>query len=543
MFSHIPFFLLLLSRHSRAETSTPNTGDQLQDFSFSFATDTPVLPVISTCPSALYLTSGTPTNAGGPDPVAPYTLVLLVHEQLQDGAGVAYERMYSKSLAVGNLNQGMDISHPWGPGTQFIGCVWSSNAVSGGCQDLMTVVPSNLTEAAYRNATSQCRATDIVASWVPPSSQQLDVDIVGAAGTISSSGWPDTCSDIRVTPKNGTAPFTLLIAPAYHPPVNITSNTTFASDNSMNYTVRLTHGQAFFVSVYDSAGNSWAFGPLHAGASDDVSCLAVTTGQRLADKSFKAKGKVSLPALGGSIVAAFLVGALGACLIIWIYARRSSPKKRRSESQEELDPYNAPRRVDSYKAPAPSPYIDSPSPGIYTDPHEPHDAGRAYRESMGLGDWHPGPTSGSGEHHELSYGSGSGSASGSGTSTGKGMRSTKGLRVQNPAQSRNRIESEREQNELPEGARRGGRKIYVVHSDGESGNVTIRLPEGAANVVELPPLYRDDPRPRRTTDSPDIDALTLPFLDPSTQSGYNEDEFRARAEAVKAEKSRSQSGG
>jgi LPXTG-motif cell wall-anchored protein len=64
-----------------------------------------------------------------------------------------------------------------------------------------------------------------------------------------------------------------------HPPVNITSNTTFSADNSMNYTIRLTHGSAFWTTIFDSTGASWSSGPFHAGTNQDVGCLATLTGQ------------------------------------------------------------------------------------------------------------------------------------------------------------------------------------------------------------------------------------------------------------------------
>jgi hypothetical protein len=41
---------------------------------------------------------------------------------------------------------------------------------------------------------------------------------------------------------------------------------------------------------------------------------------------------------------------------------------------------------------------------------------------------------------------------------------------------------------------RTGRNIYVVHSDGGSGDVHIQLPQGGGRVIELPPNYRDEPR-------------------------------------------------
>lgn len=60
-------------------------------------------------------------------------------------------------------------------------------------QDLTTVVPSSETEAAYANATSECRTTDVMASWVTNSSQTLDVSLEGISGTISQNAWPQSC--------------------------------------------------------------------------------------------------------------------------------------------------------------------------------------------------------------------------------------------------------------------------------------------------------------------------------------------------------------
>lgn len=171
----------------------------------------------------------------------------------------------------------------------------------------MTVASTSQTNAAYANATSECRVPSIMGSWVTPPSSTLDVKVEHPVGELASNGWPAACSDIRVTPRNGTAPYTLLVAPAFHPPVNITGT------ESMNYTVRLTHGQAFMLGVFDSAGNSFAFGPLHAGRSAELGCLAVATGKKLPVLA----GGVAVGALAGGIVGAFVVGAIGGALVLW----------------------------------------------------------------------------------------------------------------------------------------------------------------------------------------------------------------------------------
>jgi len=71
-----------------------------------------------------------------------------------------------------------------------------------------------------------------------------------------------------------------------HPPVNITSNTTFSDDNSMNYTIRLTHGSPFWTTIFDAKGASWSSGPYHAGTNQNVGCLATLTGQDAVGESW-----------------------------------------------------------------------------------------------------------------------------------------------------------------------------------------------------------------------------------------------------------------
>jgi len=126
-----------------AETSSNNTGDQLQAFTFGYTTSNLVLPVIYTCPSPLLITALKPTNAGGPDPSAPYTMIAFVHEQLQDDSGQRYERLYARSMSVGDLGQDRTFSHPWAEGTQFIGCIWSVRRAP--IHDYLQLVNSRLT--------------------------------------------------------------------------------------------------------------------------------------------------------------------------------------------------------------------------------------------------------------------------------------------------------------------------------------------------------------------------------------------------------------
>ncbi|WWC86891.1 uncharacterized protein L201_001770 [Kwoniella dendrophila CBS 6074] len=568
----LSLFLPLVS----AETSTPNTGDQIQSFLFGFTTNQLVLPITSSCPSPLTLTPLTPTNAHTSDPKAPYTMVTLVHEQLIDDKGKQFERLYSASLDVGDMNELRQISHPWMNGTQFIACIWGSNGASGGCQDLVTVVPSDDTASAYTSPNSTCRRPDVLESWVPPRNETLDVEVLGISGEVSWNAWPIACSDLQINPKNGTPPFTLLVAPAAHPPVNITTSTL-----PINYTIRLTHGQAFMLGLYDSSGNSWAFGPLHSGESDDLSCLAVATGQQAAKKN----AEFGVGVLAGSISGAFIIGAIGATILMW-FLLSGKRKIRKTESQINL--YSDPRPA-SFKTPSGSfmskhatpgdsvsPYLDSPAT-LY-DPymaapnpqHYPQPPGPALpRDSTGsissrdrvfprppitgagYSDHHANPyenhdsqgdirdqrergTSIHSQHHQQQP-----SSPGLGHVQDPSWISSNSSRreasfpsdqlPQNPSSPRpGSLGSQHQHRTAPQGeepsspsspsSTRGPRNVYVVHADGGNGDLHIQLPDSNSRVIELPPNYRPSPNNNNNNNN----NVRRPPRSPNRQATSNE---------------------
>lgn len=113
----------------------------------------------------------------------------------------------------------------------------------------------------------------------------------------------------------------------------------------MNYTIRLTHGSAFWTTVFDATGASWSSGPFHAGTNQDVGCLATLTGQdsvggMMADSKSEFKGGVGIGALAGGIVGAFLAGLILAALAMIFLAK----KKKRSHVCSPL------RRLDHYQS-------------------------------------------------------------------------------------------------------------------------------------------------------------------------------------------------
>ena len=133
------FFLLPLTM---AETSSPNTGDQLQGYTFAYGSNQNhlVLPTIYSCPEPITVSGITPTNNGGPDAIAPYTMIAFVHEQLIDGANQTYERMYARTIDLGNIGSTAGFQAPWMEGTQFIGCLWSVCPFSPVPQSTLTIV-------------------------------------------------------------------------------------------------------------------------------------------------------------------------------------------------------------------------------------------------------------------------------------------------------------------------------------------------------------------------------------------------------------------
>lgn len=116
-------------------------------------------------------------------------------------------------------------------------------------------------------------ATELKPATCPnvTASAPLDVNALVVTGAFSQYGWPPQCTDIQVQPKNGTPPYTLTVAPTLHPPLNITSHT----NDPINWTISLTHGFPFFISLMDSQGHGWVQGPLHSGENVDTSCLNV----------------------------------------------------------------------------------------------------------------------------------------------------------------------------------------------------------------------------------------------------------------------------
>ena len=130
-------------------------------------------------------------------------------------------------------------------------CMFDANGYTGGCQSVVSIVPN--TTALSRTCTNE------TLSWPEG---PLDVGAGDNQGPLSWTAWPEQCSDLQFTPKNGTPPYTLQIAPASHPPYNATLQdmSTFSEIDVVrpegsklipfaDWTVALTWATPFFVSV------------------------------------------------------------------------------------------------------------------------------------------------------------------------------------------------------------------------------------------------------------------------------------------------------
>ncbi|TEB39070.1 hypothetical protein FA13DRAFT_1751550 [Coprinellus micaceus] len=262
--------------------------------SFLFSWDAPgttfPVPVTTQCES-IHIQWGR-GSATGPNPVPPYylqvyTSLFLVPIIIPAGDGLSY-----------------DWAVPFPPGTIYQICMFDSNGNTGGCQDKYTIIPAE--------GIANC------ANATLPS--QLDVEGIVHDGPISRYGWIEQCTDIQIRPKNGTPPYTFTIAPALHPPFNMSGPGPF------NWTVDLSWATPFFISVADSAGNAWSNGVLHSGGPGVTSdCLAGNS---------TTNGGVPAGAAAGAGVGGVVLGLFIGLASMFLFTRK---KIKTLEQQALLD--------------------------------------------------------------------------------------------------------------------------------------------------------------------------------------------------------------
>ncbi|KAJ6470375.1 hypothetical protein C8R45DRAFT_1015464 [Mycena sanguinolenta] len=268
-----------------------------QGFLFDYNIATQPVPIPTTEQCETIHIEWSRQGAIGPNPVAPYSMVVytstfLTPFTIATGSGLSF-----------------DWAVPFAPGTQYQICMWDSTGVPGGCQAVYTVIQNSTLE----NPTCQNITFPTL----------LDVEATVPTGPMSQYGWIDQCTDLFVTPKSGKPPFTLTVAPALHPPYNVTSN----SMETIDWTVSLSWSMPFFLSLASADGQLWSYGPLHAGGMGPSDCLAPGT---------IPSSKAHRIAVGAGLGGAFAAGIIGA-LATFFYLRYNNRQRPEHPKIEAFD--------------------------------------------------------------------------------------------------------------------------------------------------------------------------------------------------------------
>ncbi|KZS99264.1 hypothetical protein SISNIDRAFT_448139 [Sistotremastrum niveocremeum HHB9708] len=243
-----------------------------------------------------------------------------------------------------------------------------SQGNSGGCQASYTVYPNPT--IATNHTTNQTTLVPATCGNLTYPTQSLNVTGIDNNGPLTQMAWTDQCNDISVTPLNGTPPFVLTVAPTYHPPLNITSD----SMKPINWTVTLGWAHQYYLSLVDSQGLSWSIGPLHSGGNGLTDCLVLGGNSLGIRATLESRHNVSPGVAAGASVAALVVGIMiGGLTFWWIAARRrpvpaSRIVKRHSSvtsqtsQREHMNQYG----ITPYPS-TPEPSTMSPDPSTSTD--------------------------------------------------------------------------------------------------------------------------------------------------------------------------------
>ncbi|KAJ7102317.1 hypothetical protein B0H15DRAFT_768478 [Mycena belliarum] len=389
----------------------------------------------------------------GPNPVAPYFL------QIYTSAFV-----FPFIVSAGS-GLSFDWQVPFHPGTLYQICMFDANGASGGCQSMYTMIA---------NATTAAPSCNNVTFPLGP----LDVAATVNTGPLSQYGWIDECSDIQVTPKNGTPPYIFTVAPTLHPPHNMTG-----TDHSpMNWTVSLSWGLSFFISVVDSDMNFWAYGPLHSGQGTSTGCLAGTRS--------KAGTASPVTAVASGIGGLFL--GLAAGLISAVVYFRQRQKRGRGH----------PTLFDSSGDNGASPYLYSTATTASLGQYKALPSGHNFQDPSGTSQ---SPSANDFAMQRMQRESTQYQIEPFTPPAERGMRhssytSEYGAQMHSGSPSAT-----------------GGGNIYVVHHDAGHAPVTVYHQEGT-EVVELPPRYADGQRVGERDDPSDRQSVSGIISEPRSSS-------------------------
>lgn len=295
----------------QAVQAASNYMDQSFYFDYTPSSEAIAVPVTAQC-ETIHIEWQRGTSSTGPSPSAPYFL-----------------QVYTSAFVFPFIiSAGSDVTFDWqvpfGPGTLYQVCMFDKNGYTGGCQEIYTMIANTSTN------TPSCSNASFPLG-------PLEIDAQVQDGPLSQYGWVNQCTDIAITPKNGTPPYTLTIAPTLHPPRNITIN----DMSTTNWTVDLSWASPFFISVVDSQFNYWSYGPLHSGGAGPTACLAQGDAESSLSNGLSTGGAVGV-GIGGLVV-----GLLGGALVAFFFLRRRRPRKDFPSSSSSLD------NIASYR-PAPT---------------------------------------------------------------------------------------------------------------------------------------------------------------------------------------------
>ncbi|KZT23796.1 hypothetical protein NEOLEDRAFT_1179788 [Neolentinus lepideus HHB14362 ss-1] len=420
-----------------------------QSFFFDWAPSSQSVPIptVEQCDTISISWTRTAQATGG-NPVAPYYLqvytdTFVVPLVIEAGSGTSYDWVV-----------------PFIPGTQFQICMFASNGETGGCQRMYTVIPTTNT-----NLGNPPVCTNLT---YPQESQNLGIQGMVSTGALSQSGWIDQCSDIQISVTNGTPPYILTVAPTLHPPANITFN----GSKPINWTVALSWGAPFFLSVVDSAGNFWANGPMHSGGPAPSACLAALDTFSSTIPTGSKHGVASGVAIGsgiGGLALGCLLGALGAFLLT---QRTGSSRSNRilayRKNTSDLDDGlpHGPADTDRYSA------LPSSEPFASTSTRP--DMARTVASSGTIATLSSLPPD---QYHVEPF-----------------IMPNETPQPVTPSEARDSVASGSRvpSDGLSQPSPGGGRpNVYVVHHDAGRPPVTVYADDGT-QIVELPPQYMDD---------------------------------------------------
>ncbi|KAF9458733.1 hypothetical protein BDZ94DRAFT_1291870 [Collybia nuda] len=410
--------------------SFTNTPHLVQSFFFDYNLPTQPVPVPTTAQCEKIHITWSRSSAIGPNPTAPYYLQVYTSTFvfpfiIEAGSGLSF-----------------DWAVPFTPGTQYQICMFDRYGNTGGCQATYTVIPPAPTDS-------------ISCPNVTFPQGPLDVEAVVINGPMSQYGWIDQCTDISVTPKNGTPPYIFTIAPALHPPFNITS----LEMKTMNWTVSLSWASPFFISVADSMGNFWANGPLHSGGNGPKSCLSGTDSRHVISWAVS-------PVFVGTSVGGAVVGALLGIAATSAFLQKRRHKRHRSQFVDlnSGSPGGSPTEAQfDHPVLAPSSHYSAvPS-------------GPGYAGEISIGSSNPSSNT---MLHRMTIGSGNYQVEPFVMPTEEGRRAI-------PQQASSVIDPNPQAISPRESS---SNHVYVVHHDGGRAPVSVYHQDGT-EVVELPPRY------------------------------------------------------